>query len=212
MCKIQTKRLFDIILSSIGLIGLAILFPFIALAIKLDSSGVVIYSQNRVGRNRRRAQSSMILFAGNDRRVDINPPGRVFKMYKFRSMIAEAEPAGELWAIKNDPRITRVGRIMRSTHIDELPQLWNVLKGDMSLVGPRPERPGITAYLRPRVAFYDTRLTVLPGITGMAQIKQDHDDTIASVQQKVQYDMEYIDDVSVWNDVRILLGTLSKIG
>lgn len=205
----KTKRRFDIIFSIIGLVVLVLIFPLIAIAIKLDSEGPVIYTQYRVGMNARKSLPRKIRLAQCRRRVF--SPGKLFKMYKFRTMVTNSEPSGEQWSRKNDPRVTRVGKFLRASHIDELPQLWNILIGEMSLVGPRPERPTITHFLRKKVDGYDNRLKVLPGIAGRAQLHNGYDTSIDSVKRKVQYDMDYINNASVFEDVRILFGTFAKI-
>ena len=180
------KRALDLYLSLLGLIASA---PFLVLAaflIKLTSSGPAIYTQNRVGRN-----------------------GRIFRIYKLRTMRADAERGmGAVWASENDPRITPLGRILRKTHIDELPQLFNVLKGDMSIVGPRPERPEIVKDLRSAIVDYEKRLNVNPGITGLAQILHKYDETIADVKKKIKYDLLYIRKMCLWVEMRILAQTV----
>jgi lipopolysaccharide/colanic/teichoic acid biosynthesis glycosyltransferase len=168
------KRVFDLVVASLMLIATAPLFPLIALVIRLESRGPALFRQWRVG---------------------MSDPGqtRLFHMIKFRSMRADAEArTGAVWASKQDPRITRVGRFLRKTRLDELPQLWNVLRGDMSLVGPRPERPGIVPKLEQQIPFYVERIYgVRPGITGLAQVHQGYDETIEDVRIKVGYDYSY---------------------
>lgn len=184
------KRGVDILLSLIGMVGFALLLPFLALAIRLDSKGNIFYSQERVGRN-----------------------GRIFRIWKFRSMISNAEKdTGAVFSGgKSDSRITRVGRFMRKTRLDELPQLWNVLRGDMSWVGPRPERPEHMARLTEKIPFYRTRLVVRPGLTGWAQVRYHYGANDEDALIKLQYDLYYIRHQSLLLDVNILLRTIGKV-
>jgi lipopolysaccharide/colanic/teichoic acid biosynthesis glycosyltransferase len=141
------------------------------------------------------------------RRGDLK--GRPFNVIKFRTMVADAEKkCGPVWATQNDPRITRLGRFMRKTRLDEIPQFINILLGQMSLVGPRPERPVFVMELCSQVENYDKRLTVKPGLTGLAQIENGYDSSVASVVRKVHYDLEYIQNWSLWQDVKIMLRTV----
>ncbi|HBT77831.1 MAG TPA: hypothetical protein DEB39_13115 [Planctomycetaceae bacterium] len=162
--------------------------PFIAVAVavvRLTSTGPGIYKQIRVGKN-----------------------GNVFAMYKIRTMRVDAEAAtGAVWARPGDPRITRVGKILRNLHIDEFPQFWNVIRGDMSLVGPRPERPEIVNVLDKKIDGYILRLQIKPGITGFAQLNHHSDHDLNDVRKKVVYDLEYIQKASLWFDLRLLFGT-----
>jgi lipopolysaccharide/colanic/teichoic acid biosynthesis glycosyltransferase len=156
-----------------------------ALAVKLTSRGPVLYSQIRVGKN-----------------------GRPFTLYKIRTMVHDCEKAsGARWSTPGDPRVTRVGAFLRRTHIDELPQLWNVLKGDMSLVGPRPERPEFTPGLEGTIPYYRDRLAVRPGVTGLAQVQLPHDADLDSVCQKLAYDLYYIRFRNIWLDLRLIACT-----
>ena len=168
------KRLLDLASTLLLLIVAAPLLPLIALAIRLDSRGPILFRQMRVGRS---------------------SPDRteLFEMVKFRSMYVDAEArTGAVWAGKDDPRITRVGRFLRKTRLDELPQLWNVLCGEMSLIGPRPERPGIFAKLDRAIPFYAERnWGVTPGITGLAQVHQGYDETLDDVRRKLLFDHAY---------------------
>jgi exopolysaccharide biosynthesis polyprenyl glycosylphosphotransferase len=180
------KRSLDIGFSfAVLVIGLP-LWIIIALCIKLDSKGHVFYRQIRVGKN-----------------------DRHFRVYKFRSMRADAEKhSGPIWAGKNDPRVTRVGRILRKTHLDEAPQFINVLVGDMSLVGPRPERPYFVDKLVKEIPLYGHRHRVRPGITGWAQVKYKYDESVEDVKAKIKYDLYYIENISWRLDMKILLNTI----
>ena len=188
--------------------SLVILLPFIllvALLVKLDSPGPAFYRQQRVGLDRR--DPEMRGPAGGRRVSDIG--GLPFDMLKFRSMRIDAETiSGPIWAQENDPRITRVGRFLRRTRLDELPQFWNVLKGEMSIVGPRPERPAFVQQLREEIGDYPLRQQVPPGITGWAQVNRRPDQTVDDVRIKVNYDLEYLQRRSLWFDVWIMLRTL----
>ncbi|KEI70838.1 sugar transferase [Endozoicomonas elysicola] len=168
------KRLMDILIALVGLLITLPLFPIIALAIRLDSPGPIIYQQMRIG-----YQKEYYI--------------RLFMMKKFRTMRNDAEEGtGPVWAQKNDPRITKIGNFLRKTRLDELPQLWNVLVGDMSMVGPRPERPGMYNKLENNIPFYSERtFDVVPGITGLAQVNMGYDETLNDVRNKVAYDHAY---------------------
>jgi lipopolysaccharide/colanic/teichoic acid biosynthesis glycosyltransferase len=160
-----------------------------AALVRLTSPGRAIYSQSRLGRG-----------------------GRVFTIYKIRTMSEDCEKhSGPCWASKRDPRVTPVGRFLRATHIDELPQLVNVLKGDMSLIGPRPERPEFVPKLECAIPRYRERLSVRPGVTGFAQVQLPADSDLESVRRKLTYDLYYIDAMSPWLDLCILLGTTLKM-
>ena len=190
----------------VAVVGMIVLFPvaiLVALAVKLTSRGPVFYAQTRVGLDRRHSRAT-----NDDRRVH-DHGGRLFRMYKFRTMRVDAEIDGRaVWAQKNDPRVTLVGRVLRRTRLDELPQLYNVLLGDMNIVGPRPERPTIFARLRNDIPEYHMRQRVKPGITGWAQINQSYDACVDDVRRKVQYDLEYLSRQSVVEDIRIMSMTL----
>lgn len=183
-----------------------LLLPFvllIALAVKLTSRGPVFYSQVRVGVDRRYRQKSEYDRRGYDH------GGKPFMMFKFRTMQQDAEADGRaVWAAKSDPRVTSIGRMLRRTRLDELPQLFNVLRGDMNIVGPRPERPTIFADLRRNIPEYPMRQRVKPGITGWAQINQAYDACVEDVRRKVQYDLEYMKRQSLAHDLRIMTMTL----
>jgi exopolysaccharide biosynthesis polyprenyl glycosylphosphotransferase len=180
------KRLIDLLVALIVLIPFLPLWLMIALLIRLDSAGHVIISQDRVGKR-----------------------GRLFRLYKFRSMIADAEKeSGPVWAAPDDRRITRIGRILRRFRLDEIPQFLNVLKGEMSLVGPRPERPFFVEQLKKEVGFYTRRLLVRPGITGWAQVKQRYDASLDDVRKKIRYDLHYLENMSLTLDLKIIVRTL----
>jgi lipopolysaccharide/colanic/teichoic acid biosynthesis glycosyltransferase len=187
-------------------VALVVLFPFIlliAILIKLSSPGPVFYTQTRVGLDRRGYRADR---QKTRREEDLG--GRVFTIYKFRSMRVDAEVGGEaVWASKDDPRITGIGALLRATRMDEFPQLWNVLRGEMNVVGPRPERPSIFLSLRTQVENYHLRQRVKPGITGWAQINQAYDSCIEDVKNKVALDLEYIANRSLWLDLKIMLHT-----
>ena len=176
------KRYMDLVLSIAGLTITAPILIFSAMLIKLTSPGQVIYRQTRVGKK-----------------------GKIFKIYKLRTMVADAEKGtGAVWAKKNDPRVTTLGRILRKSRIDEIPQLFNVIEGDMSIIGPRPERPELVRDLKNLIVDYEKRLTVKPGITGLAQVFHKYDETIEDVKKKIKYDMLYIRKKCLMTDLRIL--------
>jgi exopolysaccharide biosynthesis polyprenyl glycosylphosphotransferase len=182
----QIKRLMDITVSALILLGGAPLWIILGLIIRATSSGPAIYRQVRVGQN-----------------------GKNYTMLKFRSMHSDAEKrAGPQWATEDDPRITPVGRFIRKTRLDEIPQFINVLKGEMSLVGPRPERPFFVEQLKKEIPWYVRRIKMKPGITGWAQVKHKYDSSIEDVKQKVLYDLYYFENMSLALDVKIILRTI----
>lgn len=217
------KRSLDVLLSSIGLLLLLPVFAVVAVAIYIDDPGPIFYSQERVGLNRRRQRVSggangngadggnaerRDAVAGRERRRS-DCFGRPFKIHKFRSMIADAEKkTGPVWAAAADSRITRVGRILRKTRLDETPQLWNVLKGDMSLVGPRPERPNFVVSLTEKLPEYPRRCEALPGITGLAQVKWHYDTSLETANRKLQYDLYYVRNGRLLLDLKIMAATV----
>ena len=183
------KRLSSVLISVVGLLVSLPLLPFVALAIKLTSAGPILYRQRRVGRD-----------------------GRSFDCYKFRTMRADAEAdSGPTWVGDEDPRITRVGRFLRTVRLDEVPQLWNVLKGDMSLVGPRPERPEFVEWLNREIPFYHLRHSVRPGITGWAQVRYKYGSSVDDAKEKLRYDLFYIKNMSPGLDFMILFETTKTI-
>jgi lipopolysaccharide/colanic/teichoic acid biosynthesis glycosyltransferase len=196
-------RALNVTVAALALIVLAPVLALIALAVRLSSPGPILYTQIRVGLDKRFRDRA----SDNRRRHDCG--GRPFRMYKFRSMRVDAEADGRaVWAQKGDPRVTLIGRVLRRTRLDELPQLYNVLRGDMNIVGPRPERPSIFAELREDIPEYATRQRVKPGITGWAQINQAYDACVDDVRRKVQYDIEYLRRQGLLEDVRIMSMTL----
>lgn len=179
------KRYMDITLSILGILFTGPLLMLAAILIKLTSKGPAIYRQNRVGQD-----------------------GNIFGIYKLRTMLVDAEKeTGAVWAKKDDPRITGIGRILRKTHIDEIPQLFNVIKGEMSIVGPRPERPEMVMDFKQLIYDYEKRLQVKPGITGFAQVWHKYDETIQDVKKKIKYDLLYIRKMCLWVDLRIMART-----
>jgi sugar transferase (PEP-CTERM system associated) len=186
---IVVRRVVSIFISLIGLILTLPLLPLIMLAVRLDSEGPVFYTQTRVGK-----------------------AGKFFKVVKFRTMRQDAEAAnGAQWAGNNDPRVTRVGKILRTTRLDEIPQMWCVLKGDMAFVGPRPERPEFIALLSKEIPFYGVRHMVRPGVTGWAQIKYKYGSTIEDAREKLQYDLFYIKNASIGLDLLIMFQTVKTV-
>lgn len=198
------NRVVNTMIAGIALLLLAPLLLVIAVAIKLTSRGPVFYLQPRVGIDRRSRNRASTY----DRRTrDLG--GEIFTIYKFRSMRADAEKtSGAVWAQKSDNRVTAIGRFLRLTRLDELPQLLNVVLGDMNIVGPRPERPSIFARLREDIAEYPLRQRARPGITGWAQINQAYDSCIDDVRSKVRYDLEYLARQGVAEDLKIMARTL----
>jgi len=200
------RRVLNVTVAAAGIVLIAPLMVVIGLLIKLTSRGSVFYTQTRVGIDRRKPGEP----AGNNRRLH-DHGGKPFTIYKFRTMTSNGtphHPAGEVWALRHDPRVTPVGRVLRSTRLDELPQLLNVLRGEMNIVGPRPEQPAIFARLRAEIERYQERQRVHPGITGWAQINRSYDTCIDDVRRKLEYDLEYVHRRSVVEDFRIMLRTL----
>jgi lipopolysaccharide/colanic/teichoic acid biosynthesis glycosyltransferase len=187
----------------------------VALAIKIESPrGPVLFRQERVGINRRGGDASArsITVASSGERRQRHAEGKPFRIWKFRTMVPDAEArTGPVWAAQDDPRVTRVGRILRRTRLDELPQLVNVIRGDMRLVGPRPERPYFVEKLATGVPEYRRRLTVPPGITGLAQVERAYDEDLDDVRTKLRYDLFYIENRRALLDMKILMKTLSVV-
>jgi sugar transferase (PEP-CTERM system associated) len=183
------RRLLTMLVSLTCLLVVLPVIPFVILAIKLDSRGAIIYKQKRVGQK-----------------------GVHFLVYKFRTMREGAEAlTGPKWASENDPRITRVGKFLRMTRLDEIPQLWNVLRGDMGFVGPRPERPEFVEWLTKEIPYYPARHVIRPGVTGWAQVKYRYGNTVEDAKEKLQYDLYYIKNISVGLDLVILFQTVKTV-
>ena len=182
------KSMFDWTAALVGLIALAPVMLVIALAVRMTSRGPTIYRQLRVGIN-----------------------NKSFEIYKFRTMRVDAEKDGARWAARNDPRVTPVGGFLRRTHLDELPQLINVLKGEMSLVGPRPERPIFVSELSKQIEGYPLRLQVKPGITGLAQVCHRYDESIEDVKVKLSYDLRYVRSAGMLMDIKIIWNTVLNL-
>ncbi len=204
----QLKRSLDLLAAIVGLSAFAALLPLVALLIRLDSPGPVFYVQTRIGINRRRRRLGR---RGTVDRRKVLRPGRPFRIWKLRTMRTDAETNGPQWAAREDDRITRVGRVLRRTRLDEVPQFINVLRGDMSLIGPRPERLCFIHKLEKEVPHYRDRLLVLPGITGLAQVVNGYDDSLDSVLRKVELDRQYIRSCSTVLDLRIVLRTIKVV-
>ncbi|MGA8262206.1 MAG: sugar transferase [Arenicellales bacterium] len=184
----RIKRMTDILLAVLALTLTLPLSLVVALVIKLDSKGPVIYRQRRVGLN-----------------------AVPFELYKFRTMIEDAEKEGPAWAASDDPRVTRVGRVLRLTRMDELPQVWNVIKNEMSFIGPRPERPEFVSQLEQEIPYYDLRYVVKPGITGWAQVMYPYGSSVRDALEKLQYDLFYIKNYSLLLDAIIVLKTIRLV-
>ena len=198
-------RIVNVSVALLGLILAAPLMLVIAALVKLTSPGPAIYRQPRVGLDRRRRGLDGRPDGDSRRRSDQG--GRIFTIYKFRTMRSD-RPLSQVWASRDDPRVTPIGRFLRSTRLDEVPQLFNVLKGDMNIVGPRPEQPDIFQELSERVGNYRHRQQVLPGITGLAQVSQGYDSSLDDVKEKVRFDLEYIERRSAVADLLIMVKTM----
>jgi sugar transferase (PEP-CTERM system associated) len=181
-------RIASTLVAAIGLILFLPLFPFVVLLVRLSSPGPVFFRQERVGLN-----------------------GKIFNVYKFRTMVVNAEAEGAQWAQKNDPRVTRMGQFMRKTRLDEVPQLWNVLRGDMSFVGPRPERPEFVSWLAQELPFYEVRNMIRPGLTGWAQIRYGYGATLEQSREKLAYDLYYVKHQTLGLDLLIMFETIKTI-
>ncbi|MFQ5863394.1 MAG: sugar transferase, partial [Candidatus Brocadiales bacterium] len=176
------KNCFDVLMGTLGLLLSAPIIAFLGILIKLTSPGPVFYTQERVGKD-----------------------GKPFRLIKLRTMREDAEArTGPVWAGADDPRVTPIGHIMRGLHLDELPQFLNVVMGHMSIVGPRPERPFFVQRLREVIPNYDSRLTIKPGITGLAQVRYHYDQSVEDVRRKLRYDLLYLDKMCWFLDLRIL--------
>ena len=218
-----SKRAFDIVASLFLLLATLPLTILAAILVKLTSPGQVIYSQTRIGLNLRKkkntdrrtgplkhALKTERRQADGDRR-ELSNFGRPFTIYKFRTMRNDAEQNGAQFTQEADPRITPVGRLLRRTRIDELPQLWNILKGDMSLIGPRPERPEFMLILQEQIPSFIDRLGLKPGLTGIAQVVNGYENETEGFRRKVSYDLLYLQNCCVWNDLKILFRTVRVV-
>jgi len=199
-------RFLNFVVALLGIVVTAPLMLLIAVAIKLTSPGPVFYTQPRVGLDRREGERRIGERAGAGRRSS-DQGGRVFRIYKFRTMRPPREDDPQVWCEQDDPRITRIGKILRAYRLDELPQFFNVLLGDMNIVGPRPEQPMIFEELRGEIFNYERRQRVRPGITGLAQISLGYDQTLDDVRKKVDLDLQYIGRRSPIEDLRIMAQT-----
>ena len=182
------RRIVSITVSLIGLLICLPFIPFIILAVRLSSPGPIFFRQKRVGLR-----------------------GRPFNVIKFRTMRQDAEAKGAVWATKDDPRVTSIGRFMRKTRLDEIPQLWNVLCGEMGFVGPRPERPEFVQWLTTAIPFYDLRHLIRPGITGWAQVRYQYGASLEETKQKLEYDLYYVKHLSLGLDLLIMFETIKTI-
>jgi len=209
----RNVRRLNVHVAAVGIVALLPLMVLIALAVRLTSSGPILYSQKRVGLDRRsgpRQANRKAQEAPDIGRRERDAGGQVFTMYKFRTMATPSSDSvsREVWAAPDDSRITPVGSVLRAYRLDELPQLFNVLLGDMNVVGPRPEQPAIFRELRDQVDRYPERQIVLPGITGWAQVNHPYDRCLDDVRRKVEFDLEYIRRRSPVEDLRIMARTL----
>ena len=201
----KVDRMVNVTIALVGLIVASPVMLLFAALVKLTSRGPVFYSQARVGLDRRRRKDD----AGKYDRRTRNLGGRPFMIYKFRTMCLEAEkPNGPVWATRGDPRVTAVGEVMRKYRVDEIPQLLNVIRGDMNIVGPRPERPSIFSRLCDDIPEYPQRQRAKPGITGWAQINQSYDRNLDDVRSKVRYDLEYLERQGLAEDLKIMARTV----
>jgi lipopolysaccharide/colanic/teichoic acid biosynthesis glycosyltransferase len=201
----RLQRFMNVMIASLALILVSPVMLVFAALVRITSPGPIFYSQARVGLDRRRSQSGRRVY---DRRShDVG--GRPFMIYKFRTMRVDAEaPNGAIWATKGDSRVTRVGRVMRKYRVDELPQLFNVLRGEMNIVGPRPERPSIFSRMCDDIEEYPLRQRAKPGITGWAQVNHNYDTSVDDVRKKVRYDLEYLQRQGMREDLVIMARTL----
>ena len=199
----QASRVLNVCVAGVALLALSPVLFAVAILVRLTSRGPILYAQTRVGVDRRFGKDSTY-----DRRA-YDHGGKPFRIYKFRTMRVDAEADGRpVWATKSDTRVTPIGGFLRKSRIDELPQLYNVIRGDMNIVGPRPERPAIFAELRRNIPEYHMRQRVRPGITGWAQINQAYDACVDDVRRKVRYDLEYLRRQGMLEDLRIMSMTV----
>jgi lipopolysaccharide/colanic/teichoic acid biosynthesis glycosyltransferase len=198
------RRLLNVAVAAVGLVVTLPLLFVIAVLIKVSSRGPVLFRQTRIGLDRRALSR-----AGGNTRRKLDRGGKPFTMYKFRTMYADGTNGDrQVWAQRDDARVTPLGRVLREFRLDELAQLWNVLRGEMNLVGPRPEQPEIFVYLREQIEGYQRRQRVRPGITGRAQLHQGYDRSVGDVRRKLQYDLQYIGRQSSLEDLKIMLRTV----
>lgn len=197
-------RALNVVVALVGLTVSAPIMFVVAMLVKLTSPGPVVYKQLRVGLDRRSERGPHTV----NRRRSEDLGGRIFTIYKFRTMSPDKGSQRQVWAAKNDPRITPIGGFLRATRLDEVPQFFNVLKGDMNIVGPRPEQPGIFQELRQELGHYRKRQRVLPGITGLAQVELGYDTDLEGVKKKVDLDLEYIRRRSAGQDLKIMAKTV----
>ena len=196
----------NVAIAGLALVALSPVMLLVAIAVRLSSPGPMIYMQTRVGLDRRRRRPGT---AHDFDRRTFNLGGHPFRIYKFRTMRVDAERrTGARWATQNDPRVTRLGRVLRKARLDELPQLFNVLMGDMNIVGPRPERPSIFVRLAEDIEQYPWRQRAKPGITGLAQINHTYDSSLDDVKTKVRFDLEYLQRQGIAEDLRIIVKTV----
>lgn len=185
----RLKRAIDLIVGLAGILTTLVMFPVVALLIKMDSRGSIFYRQQRLGLD-----------------------GRPFELIKFRTMVQNAETKGHaVWALENDPRVTRVGWVLRRLYIDEFPQWWNVAKGDMSVVGPRPERPEMSNLITQQYPNFTRRLDAKPGITGLAQTEYKYTNSVDDARRKLNYDQKYIRNASIALDLWIIMRTFRRV-
>lgn len=197
-------RVLNVVVAAVGIVVTLPLWLLIAAVIKLTSRGPVFYTQVRVGLDARALRAPR-----HDSRRQEDIGGRPFTIYKFRTMRPDAEAGGQaVWAKSDDDRVTAIGGFLRACRLDELPQLINVLRGEMNIVGPRPERPQLFRQLREEIPEYPLRQRVPPGITGHAQVHLQYDTNVDDVRRKVAHDLEYIANRTVWQDIKIMLKTL----
>ena len=204
------KRSLDVIFSITGMLLVLPIFVIAIVLIKLDSRGPIFYAQERIGLNRRRSRNGGPARGTERRHTDSF--GQPFTIYKLRSMVVDAERnTGPIWAAAKDARVTRLGRFLRNTRLDETPQLWNVLRGVMSIVGPRPERPVFVTTLAESLPEYPIRCHARPGITGLAQVKSKYDSSIETVHRKLQYDLYYVRYGRLLLDLKIMAATVKVV-
>ena len=203
------RRALNITVAAILIVIALPMMVLIAILVKLTSKGPILYRQTRIGLDRR-LPGDLPTQVSRPRVCDVG--GKPFVIYKFRTMDVDAErDTGAVWATEEDPRVTWIGGLLRQARLDELPQLFNVFKGEMNVVGPRPERPSIFARLTDEVEHYPLRQRVRPGITGLAQVSQQYDRNMDDVARKLEFDLEYVRSQSFWTDLVIMLKTIPVV-